>query len=203
MPKINKFKSDRRARRVKEDEHTKMYIIENNQTRTVVDMGGDSLIMGLEFTNLYNVQEKGELEVFVEILKLLEKRNDVKSVEIIIAELQEGKKGKRFSRLSDGITKRRYAIGKIVIMDGREYSLIEIERETRSLSMLILKVNTYVNWNWVYSKVLIGLINESDRWSNESINAIHNFEILTCRIKHQLKLNYGRIITLIENFSII
>lgn len=159
--------------------------------------------MGLEFTNLYNVQERGELEEFVEILKLLEKRNDVKSVEIIVGELQEGKKGKRFSRLSDGITKRRYAIGKIAIMDGREYSFIEIERETRSLSMLILKVNTYVNWNWVYSKVLIGLINESDRWSNESINAIHNFEILTYRIKHGLKLNYKTIIILIENFDII
>lgn len=163
MPKINKFKSDRRARRIKEDEHTKMYIIENNQTRTVVDMGGESLIMGLEFTNLYNVQQKGELEEFVEILKLLEKRNDVKSVEIIIGELPEGRKGKRFAKLDDGITKRKYGIGKIVIMDGREYSLIEIERETRSLSMLILKVNTYVNWNWVYSKVLIGLINESGR----------------------------------------
>lgn len=32
-----------------------------------------------------------------------------------------------------------------MIVDWREYSLIEIERETRSLSMLILKVNTYVN----------------------------------------------------------
>lgn len=64
-----------------------MYIIENNQARTAMDMGGESLIMGLEFTNLYNVQEKGELEEFVEILKLLEKRNDVKPVESIIGEL--------------------------------------------------------------------------------------------------------------------
>ncbi|WP_454052672.1 Tn7-like element transposition protein TnsE [Clostridium sp. Marseille-Q7071] len=159
--------------------------------------------MGLEFTNLYNVQEKGELEEFVEILKLLEKRNDVKSVEIIIGELPEGRKGKRFVKLNDEVTKRKYAIGKIAIMDGREYSLIEIERETRSLSMLILKVNTYVNWNWVYSKVLIGLINESGRWSNESINAIHNFEILTYGIKHGLKLNYKIIITLMGNFYII
>ncbi len=90
-----------------------------------------------------------------------------------------------------------------MIVDGRGYSLTEIERETRSLSMLILKVNTYINWNWVYSKVLIGLINESGRWSNESINAIHNFEILTYRIKYGLKLNYKIIITLIENFDII
>lgn len=61
-----------------------MYIIENNQARTVVDMGGESLIMGLGFTNLYNVQEKGELEAIAQILKLLKKRNDVKLVEIII-----------------------------------------------------------------------------------------------------------------------
>lgn len=80
-----------------------------------------------------------------------------------------------------------------MIVDRREYSLIEIERETRSLSMLILKVNTDINWNWLYIKVLIGLINESGRWSNESINVIHNFEILTYKIKHRLKLNYKNI----------
>jgi len=39
--------------------------------------------------------------------------------------------------------------------------------------------------------------------SNESINAIHNFKILTYKIKHGFKFNYKRIITLIENFDII
>lgn len=51
--------------------------------------------------------------------------------------------------------------------------------------------------------MLIGLINESGIWSNESINAIHNFEILTYRIKYGLKVNHKIIITLIENFDII
>lgn len=134
------------------------------------------------------------------MLKLLEKESVVAKVDIIVGDLP----GDRiFSKLNDGITRRRYAIWKVMIVDRREYSLIEIERETRSLSMLILKVNTDINWNWLYSKVLIGLINESGRWSNESINVIHNFEILTYKIKHGLKLNYKIIITLIENFDII
>ncbi|WML36194.1 Tn7-like element transposition protein TnsE [Clostridium sp. OS1-26] len=101
----------------------------------------------MEFTNIVNVEEKGELEEFIEVLKLLEKRHDVKSVEITIGELPEGKRSRGFSRLSDGITKRRYTIEKMVMIDGREYSLIEVEREGRALSMLLLKANNSAKWN--------------------------------------------------------
>lgn len=52
-------------------------------------------------------------------------------------------------------------------------------------------------------RVLYEFFRGDSRWSNESINDIHNFEILTYKIKHGLKLNYKIIITLIENFDII
>ncbi|RXI48180.1 hypothetical protein DP130_08805 [Clostridium tetani] len=182
IPKINKMKTGRKARRIKEDENTKKYILEDVQARTIADAGGEKVIKGLEFTNIANVQEKGELKEFIEILKLLEKRIDVKSVEIIIGDLPEGRK--RFSRLSDGTTNRKYAIGKITMMDGRECSLMEVEREDKALSMLLLKSSRYTKWNWIYSILLLGLVNESGKWSNETISQVKKEGIDVYRNKH-------------------
>lgn len=184
IPKINKLKSGRKIRRIKEDKNTKIYILEDKGARTVADEGGEKLLRGLEFTSIANVEEKGELEEFVKVLKLLEMRQAVKSVEIIIGDLPEGRKGKRFSRLSDGIRKRKYAIGKITMMDGRECSLIEVEREYRALSMLLLKGNKLVNWKRVYSIMLLGLVDESGKWSNEVIERVKSKGIEVCRNKH-------------------
>lgn len=111
-PKINKVKSGRRIKRSKEDESTQKFILEDDKLRTVADTGGEELLKGLEFTNILKVEEKGELQEFIEALKLLQKRCDIKSVDIIVGDLPEGRTGKRFSTLSNGITKRRYAIGK-------------------------------------------------------------------------------------------
>lgn len=93
-------------------------------------------------------------------------------------------KRKRFSRLSDGITNRKYAIGKITMMDGRECSLMEVERENKALSMLLLKSSRYIKWNWIYSILLLGLVNESGKWSNEAICKVRKEDIDVYRNKH-------------------
>ncbi|MGJ8742324.1 Tn7-like element transposition protein TnsE [Clostridium botulinum] len=197
IPKINKLKSGKKVRRIKENENTKKYILEDGQARTTADMGGENLIKGLEFTSISNVEVKGELDEFIDILKLLEKRIDVKLVEIIIGNLAEGRKRKRkrFSRLRDGITKRKYAIGKITMMDGREFSLIEVEREEKALSMLLLKAGRYAKWNWAYSTLLLELVDESGKWSNGAISKVRKEGIEIYRNKHIKKKNYEK-----ENF---
>lgn len=69
-------------------------------------------------------------EKVIEISELLEKRHDVKIVDIIVGELPEGEIGKRFAKLSDVYTNRKYDIGKPTIMNAiEEYRLIEIERK--------------------------------------------------------------------------
>lgn len=42
--------------------------IENGQDRIVADIGGENLMIGLEVSSISNIQEKGELEEFIEIL---------------------------------------------------------------------------------------------------------------------------------------
>lgn len=156
------------------------------------------VIKGLEFTSIANVKEMGELEEFVQILKLLEKRRDVKSVEVIVGQLPEGVKGKKFSKLKDGRTKRRYAVGRIVMMDGGENCLIEAEREDRALSILLLKSNILINWKMVCSMLLLGLVNESGKWSNSAIEKIENMEIVVLRNKHIKKSIYEKEIQIYE-----
>lgn len=127
LPKIYKRKTGTKISRKNQDENTKEYFLDKNKLRSTADVGGENLIRGLEFTTLDKIEEKGELEEFIEILKLLEKRPNIKSANIIIGYLPEGIKVKKFSRLRDGIARRKYAIGRIVMMNGEECSLIEIE----------------------------------------------------------------------------
>lgn len=189
IPRVNKLKTGRKVRRDKEDSGTKKYLIDNGELRTLADEGAQDLIKGLEFKTLDSVQVKGELEEFIEVLKLMEKRPDIKKVEIIVGELPEGR---RFSRLKDGITRRRYIIGKITMVDGREYSLIEVEREEKSLSMLVLKVNNRVNWNKIYSILLIALIDESGKWSATEIEKLQILGVNILRKKHTRKDIYQK-----------
>lgn len=134
-----------------------------------------------ESTGDSQVVEKGELQEFIEVIRSLEKRQVIRSIEIIIDNVPDGKK---FSKLSDGITKRKYAIGKIRMENGRECSLIDIEREEKALLILILKANVNVKWNLLYSRLLLGLVNESGKWSNEAIKKVQEEGIVIDRSKH-------------------
>lgn len=192
LPQINKKKKGLRITRKAEDENTKKYVLEDDNLRSTADVGGEELVRGLEFTSIDKVEEKGELAEFVEVMKLLEKRDDVKKVNIIIGELPDGKRGKKFARLSDGVTRRKYAIGQVTMIDGRECSLIDVEREDRALSMLLLKCNKMVKWKRIYSILLLGLVYKNGKWSNGIINEITQVGIDVYRNKHIKKNKYQK-----------
>ncbi|EES50321.1 Tn7-like element transposition protein TnsE [Clostridium botulinum] len=184
IPKINKKKIGRKIIRSSEDKNTKTYVLDNDKLRTTSDSGGEDIVRGLEFINVKQIEVKGELREFVKILRLLEKRNDIKSINIIVGDLPEGVVRKRFSKLCDGITKRRYAIGEISMAEGKKYSLIEIEREDKALSMLLLEMKNNVNYEATYGILLFGLVNKSGNWSNDKIDKIERTGTKVYRIKH-------------------
>lgn len=189
VPKINKKKTGRKIIRNNEDKNTKTYIVDSDNLRTTADTGGENIIRGLEFRSLAEFKEKAELQEFIEMLKLIEKRQAVKAVDIIIDQLPEGKK---FSKLNDGITRRKYAIGKIIMIDGRENCLIEVEREDKALSMLLLKANKQIGWNKIHSSVLISLVEDSGKWCNGVIERIQKNGVAVQRINHSKKDKYEK-----------
>ncbi|WP_090088796.1 Tn7-like element transposition protein TnsE [Clostridium uliginosum] len=189
IPKINKKKTGRKIRRSTEDKNTKTYVLDSNNLRTTADTGGEDLVRGLEFRNLAEIKVGGELQEFIEVLKLLEKRQTIKIVDIIMDNLPEGKK---FSKLNDAITRRKYAIGKITMIDESEKCLIEIEREDKALSMLLLKANKLMNWKRVCSILILGLVNESGKWDNKKIDQIEKMGVLVIRNKHIKRSAYEK-----------
>lgn len=84
----------------------------------------------------------------------------IKDVQVIINDLPEGKKN---SKLNDGETKK-YIVGKIVFVNGKEFILLEIERDKKSLSMLLLNALDNINWTSIYSKLTAGLVNNNGAW---------------------------------------
>lgn len=181
--KIHKIKDGERCIRDKEDINTKTYEIENESLRTTADTGGLDTVKGIEYENIDDVQIKGELEEFIEILRILKTKPGVRSVEVLIKHLPEGKKGKKFAMLSDGESKRRYVVGKID-MNNTTYSLIEIERENRSLSMLLLYSRYNVDWSKIYLTVALGLVNKSGAWDLQIVNSLQKMDVYANRIRH-------------------
>lgn len=86
--------------------------------------------------------------------------------------------------MRDGVTKRRYVIGEISMAKGKMFSLIEIEREDKALSMLLLEMNNNAKYENIYSMLLFGLVNESGNWSNDKIEKVEKNGTKVYRIEH-------------------
>lgn len=190
-PKIKKEKTGLKKKRKEGDENTKKYLKENDNLRTSADVGGINTAKGLEFSNLNSQEVKGELKEFIEVLNLLGKMYDIKSVDFNIVYLPLERK---FSYLSDRITRRQCIIARIVENNGNKYSIIEVEREEKSLSTLLLIENQNIDWNYTYKIILEGLVNESGKWSNEVFGKLKKTGIKIDRIKHISKKNYKKAI---------
>lgn len=186
IPKVKKEKMGYKNKRTNEDENTKKYFSEDDKKRTLSDEGGMNTAKGLEFSNLNN-QTANELMEFINVLNLLGKMDGIKSVNYNIVYLPVGRK---FSYLSDRITRRQCIIAEIIKSNENKYSILEVEREKKALSTLLLTENQYINWNYTYKIVLEGLVSESGKWSNEVFQKLRDDGININRIKHTKRSNY-------------
>lgn len=167
-PVITKEKEQNTNHRNGEDKNTKKYILNDDNRRTMASEGGEDTVTGLEVSNIdYKEIESKEIQEFLKIIELLKKEKGINRIDITLGELKEGKRGKLFAKLSDGITKRRYIIAKILLNNRKEVSVIEVEREEKSLSTLILLSNNVVEWQNIYNILLSGVVNLSGVWGAE------------------------------------
>ncbi|HAG42946.1 MAG TPA: hypothetical protein DCL31_05660 [Clostridium sp.] len=65
--------------------------------------------------------------------------------------------------------------------------------------MLLLKGNKLMNWKRVYSIMLLRLVDESCKWSNEVIERVENKDIEVCRNKYIKRCIDEKKILFIEN----
>ena len=187
LPKVTKIRRNSNKQRTQEDENTKCYFIEDNGRRSTADVGGNQLARGIENKSLYEIQAQGELLDFINVLKVLEGYPEVKAINIATGILPTGSEKRKFSYLDDRITNRKYIVASIELFNRRQYKVLEIERESRSLSMLILSATISVEWSSVIQDMLSGLVDKSGVWTKELITGIEREGIVVKKARHSRK----------------
>ncbi|MGG7162971.1 Tn7-like element transposition protein TnsE [Clostridium ihumii] len=187
IPKIKKEKVGYKNKRTNEDEKTKRYFIEDDKKRTLSDEGGENITKGIEISNIDIHKVDGELKEFIEVLNILKTMEGIESVEINIRELPLGRK---FSYLSDGVTRRKCLIGKIISKLDKKFVLLEVERQTKPLSTLIIESEINHELDNVCETILKGLVKTSGNWNSELLDYLSNKNIVFKRIKHIKKDNF-------------
>ncbi|NAS19742.1 hypothetical protein GND98_018330 [Clostridium butyricum] len=180
MPKVKKEKTRIGNLRINEDNNTKKYIMEDDNLRTLSSEGGMKRANGIEFSEVDENSISIELESFISDLKKLEKLDWIKRVDIKIVKLPLGRK---FSYLSNGVDRRKCLIAEILKVDGDIFGIIEVQREEKLLSTLIIKFNSSMNRDVLYRTLLDGLVCKSGKW-NQSIFCFwekKNIKIKRCR----------------------
>lgn len=157
LGQVTKNRRNSNRKRTQEDENTKCYFINDKGRRSTADVGGNKLARGIENESLYEIQAQDELLDFINVLKVLENYSEVQSIKVTTGELPTGGEKRKFNYLDDGIINLKYIVASIELFNGRQYKVLEIERESRSTSMLILSPQLSVQNGFCYSKHIVGL----------------------------------------------
>ena len=104
----------------------------------------------------------------------------IKGIEIKIVNLPLGRK---ISYLSDGVTRRRCLIA-IIHMNNCEVCILEMEREYKSISTLLLISLKKIDFEKVCKLLLKELVFESGSWNNNYIDMLRKHGINIVRCKH-------------------
>lgn len=198
LPKVTKISKNSKKQRTHEDETTKKYFYDDQGRRSTSDVGGSKIAKGLENQSLYDIQVHGELGEFIRVLKALESYPEVQSIHVIQGSLKEFSHTKRFVYLNDGVTDRKYVIADIKLLFNKEVSLIEVEREGKSVSTLIYFLDNQENKIYAYQQILRGLINARGAWDKAELR-FNNIDFVTLKhgkkdIKHRASLIFKKFI---------
>lgn len=201
VPRVKRVKSGSAKQRLEEDENTKRYYGDDNFIRSTADSGGQQLARGLEHQMLHEIKAEGELQDFINVLKVLEQYSEVKEIRAYSDVLPEGLGERKFTKLSDGVTKRRYVIAEVYMMNGKLFNIIEVEREHRSLSTLILYSPSKQDWGAISNHLLVNLVNASGTWASKSLSYFETQGIKMGKAKHSSKGIQHRAGILLGKFS--
>lgn len=174
------------------NENTKDVEINSNNKVTTNDIGCGELEDGLEFQELDgdNVLCEGDIGTFIKVLIELKNRYIDTDVSYSIGNLPDGMIGKWYNKLDDGSTPRKYAIAAVYINGSCTCNLIEVERQGRPLSTLVLifkKVFTQLEESTIFHQVLTSLVNNNGSWNQDVLNNFSSKGVGNERIMHTRK----------------
>ncbi|WP_404406848.1 Tn7-like element transposition protein TnsE [Jeotgalibacillus malaysiensis] len=184
MLKIMKVYNSSNKKRDFEDENTLKRYINDEGKRSTADVGGSQITRGIEQQSLMDLQIEGELGGFIKVMRIMRNFAEVKSINIVQGSLKEFSRTKRFVYLSDCVTERKYVIAVVFLSNGRQFNIVEVERDNRSLSILILSSNISQEWSSILKQILASLINDGGTWTAKSLKRITTNGVKIIKAKH-------------------
>lgn len=182
IPRVKKEKTGHAIRNEREDENTKKFIKEDDNRRTFADEGGFNKTKGIEVSGVDIKSVSGELKDFIRVLNLLRYMSGIKNLKIKIVNLPMGRK---FSYLEDERIRRRCLISEVLMWSGNVYKILEVERQGKFISTIILRINYYSEYkDKACSIVLKGIVNEGGVWSNRIFQILREKGVGVLRCKH-------------------
>lgn len=197
MQKVTKIPRKTNKKREFENESTKKRFLNTDSKRSTADVGGNQVTRGLEQQALIDIQIEGELGEFIKVMRVLQDFPEVQYINIIHGSLKEFSDTKRFVYLSDGVTERKYVIAEVELLSGKSISIMEIEREDKSVATLIYFRNNRENKLCIYRRILMDLINTSGSWRKE-VFRINNIDCISLRhgksnVVHRANLIFNKL----------
>src|SRR5699024_12634477 len=80
VPKVRQAKLGSTKQRLEEDENTKRYHGDEHYIRSTADSGGEQLARGLEHQMPHEIKAQGEIQDFINVLKVLEQYTRVEAI---------------------------------------------------------------------------------------------------------------------------
>lgn len=183
---VKKEKERGRKLRTIEDSDTKKYIVDEDNLRTLSSEGGMKRANGIEVSAIDETIIPLEFNSFINVLEIIKNNQNIELLEYYIVNLPLGSK---FSYLNYSVQRRKGIIAKIMNYNKKEYILLEVERENRKLSTLLLDNNSDIKWRKICEEILIGLVKESGSWKNEILDYLKGKGVHNKRLKHVSKTN--------------
>ncbi|MBB5335733.1 Tn7-like element transposition protein TnsE [Pectinatus brassicae] len=159
---------------------TKCNIISDTNQRTTGDFGGLETIPQLEFAHIMQDNLDDDFADIQAVLQLMGKRSKTDSITQYIGVLNNHWRYRSICTLDDGVTPRKYLIGKIKTQNNTNAIIIEIQRQHLSISTLMCISKQLLNWDKICHNIIKKFIINSGTWPQlEKIN------YLVCyRLKH-------------------
>ncbi len=185
LPKYVREKHSARKARTTSISKDKIAEVGNGR-RTTGDHTGQKSIPKLIFKQHDTLNDNSTFSEISEALLALQGNENIEKLpESYIAQMCLHTDTGLFRYLCDGITERCYFAGKITFKDGKEAVVLELEREKRKISMLILISNNKCEWDGVIHEIMRCTVEESGKWPTEILNSLCNSFLLRIdRCKH-------------------
>ncbi len=192
LPKyIRKERSSRKPRTITNYKHNAIII--GDGRRTTGDYTGEKSVPKLIFKQHRCLQDDSPFSEVSSALSVLQGEEGIIKVESYLAELSLHADTGLFRYLNDGVTGRCYFAAKIIFKDGKQAVLLDLQRENRNISMLMLISKNGCEWGGFIHEIIKYMVEGSGKWPSDTLYSLRNSFFLNIDRFNHTNIGYERL----------